>query len=209
MPTVSWLHIVNLYKAFEQQNHRAVYLPPQNKYKRWPAYLNFFNCLQFRQTMSFNVFDFLGLFHHFNLSNKCMCDSLIIWSLELGCWNVQCECSFWFISINSSHVTAPHLKATLSLWKHQTNRQSCQKPKIMKTQIMNLASSSILGFGLIQSNITIFKSHQILTFYPGWMYSIKLPTNCFCLALCSDDQRCSSIAPEMETCRPDLDNWTF
>ena len=58
--------------------------------------------------------------------------------LAVGIRLLKCQCSFvdiWSISINSSHVTGPHLKATLSLWKHQTNLWSCQTPKIMKTQI--------------------------------------------------------------------------
>ena len=57
--------------------------------------------------------------------------------LAVGIRLLKCQCSFvdiWSISINSSHVTGPHLKATLSLWKHQTNLWSCQTPKIMKTQ---------------------------------------------------------------------------
>ena len=44
--------------------------------------------------------------------------------LAVGIRLLKCQCSFvdiWSISINSSHVTGPHLKATLSLWKHQTN----------------------------------------------------------------------------------------
>ena len=52
--------------------------------------------------------------------------------LAVGIGLLKCQCSFvdiWSISINSSHVTGPHLKATLSLWKHQTNLRSCQIPE--------------------------------------------------------------------------------
>ena len=64
--------------------------------------------------------------------------------LAVGISPLKCQCSFvgiWSISINSSHVTGPHLKATLSLWKHQTNLRSCQTPQIMKTQKTNSESS--------------------------------------------------------------------
>ena len=73
--------------------------------------------------------------------NACVCQFDY---LAVGIRLLKCQCSFvgiWSISINSSHVTGPHLKATLSLWKHQTNLRSCQTPKIMKTQKTNSESS--------------------------------------------------------------------
>ena len=79
----------------------------------------------------------------FPLSNECMCVSQFDY-LAVGISLLKCQCSFvgiWSISINSSHVTGPHLKATLSLWKHQTNLRSCQTPQIIKTQKTNSESS--------------------------------------------------------------------
>ena len=79
----------------------------------------------------------------YSLSNECMCGSQFDY-LAVGISPLKCQCSFvgiWSISINSSHVTGPHLKATLSLWKHQTNLRSCQTPQIMKTQKTNSESS--------------------------------------------------------------------